>query len=83
MPFLDSNTIRPLYDVKDGGPPKGFECQFQGGHGYKCNHPDCIPCGRVTRTLPGMRAHQRIVHGVKPQTEFQFSDIIATKESQP
>ena len=82
MPFLDSQTIRPLYDVKDGGPPVGFRCQFRGGHSYDCGHPDCVPCARVTRTLAGMRSHQRIVHGIKLQQELCFDSVKATVDQQ-
>jgi hypothetical protein len=79
MPHLDSDTIRPLYDVHDGGPPKGFECKIclrQPAKFYGRAH------GRVTRTLAGMRTHQRIVHGIKQQEEFNFSGIQGNLEAE-
>lgn len=79
MPHLDSELIRPLYDVRDGGKPKGFRCMLsiccpkdQQG----CIHPHWY-CERVTRTLSGMRTHQRIVHGIKVQSEFNFNTVKA------
>jgi hypothetical protein len=39
-----------------------------------------IECFRVTRTLAGMRTHQRIVHGIKLQQGFQFERIEATTD---
>jgi len=78
MPFLDSPTIRPLYDVHDGGPPLGFRC-MQLSH--NCLPPDChSPCQRVTRTLRGMVQHQRMVHGIKQQQEFNFEAIEQSKQ---
>jgi hypothetical protein len=80
MPFLDSQTIRPLYDVHDGGPPVGYRCRLitnANGHLLKNGR-----CDRVTRTLNGMRSHQRIVHGIRLQQEFQFDRIQATTDQQ-
>ena len=59
---------RPLYDVHDGGPPVGYRCMecAKSCH-YRGNK--VIQEGRVTRTLAGMRTHQRIVHGIKLQQE--------------
>lgn len=34
----------------------------------------------ATRTLGGMRTHQRVVHVITQQQKFQFSDILSTKE---
>lgn len=89
MPHLDSSTIRPLYDVHDGGPPVGFRCRLSqhdisrnlDKRAFDLEH-DAVeyPCGRVTRTLAGMRTHQRIVHGIKLQQEFQFETVLPTRE---
>jgi hypothetical protein len=76
VPHLDSSTIRPLYDVHDGGPPVGFRCCLQD------NSPYTRLCNRVTRTLAGMRSHQRIVHGIKLQQEFQFEPVKALAHKQ-
>lgn len=90
MPHLDSSIIRPLYDVHDGGPPKGFQCQCSkhdtGGNLLKRAIDVKVgggewPCARVTRTLAGMRTHQRIVHGIKIQQEFQFEAVNPTIEA--
>jgi hypothetical protein len=80
MPFLDSHTIRPLYDVHDGGPPVGFRCCL-GGRGDSQTHKLWTACNRVTRTLAGMRTHQRIVHGIKQQQEFHFETVLPTREN--
>lgn len=82
--MLDSDIIRPLYDVHDGGPPKGFQCQLCSCGGLKgrtciltTNHNWCL---RVTRTYRGMVAHQRIVHGFKQQGELNFEEVRPTTE---
>lgn len=74
MPHLDSEYIRPLYDVHEGGKPKGFQCQLGSFEtsGFCC---------RVTRTLRGMIAHQRIVHGLRQQGVFDFETIQRTSDS--
>lgn len=79
MPFLDSPTIRPLYDVHDGGPPLGFRCMINQcqtstvtPNNENCSHGKC---GRVTRTLRGMVQHQRMIHGIKQQQEFNFESL--------
>jgi hypothetical protein len=84
MPFLDSATIRPLYDVHDGGPPKGFVCLAEPCITETLVYlkGNQIICGRVTRTLNGMRSHQRIVHGITSQQEFQFGSVQATTDQQ-
>jgi hypothetical protein len=91
-PFLDSPTIRPLYDVHDGGPPVGFRCMIfvseahavepSNGKRNRATTACDTNCARVTRTLAGMRAHQRIVHGIKQQQEFQFERIEAAEDQQ-
>jgi len=81
MPFLDSPTIRPLYDVRDGGPPVGFKCMLVFEPKRK-NDLYYVPCCRVTRTLAGMRTHQRIVHGIKPQQELNFDSVQAIADQQ-
>ena len=84
MPLLESQTIRPLYDVHTGGPPVGFRCMlFQGKTTAHWNgQSGSWPCARVTRTLAGMRTHQCIVHGIKLQQEFRFGSIEATTDQQ-
>jgi hypothetical protein len=73
MPFLDSPTVRPLYDHRAGGPPKAYQCRIRD---IRNMHSDL--CGRIVRTLNGMRAHQRIVHGIKQQQEFNFESVNPT-----
>ncbi len=87
MPFLDSPIIRPLYDVHAGGQPMGFRCMYS-KNDKEYNDPiktadmqvSLIECSRVTRTLAGMRTHQRIVHGIKQQQEFNFETVLPTRE---
>jgi len=65
MPFLDSPTIRPLYDVHNGGPPLGFRCKLDANQlDMSFIHVDKNGrhCAKVTRTLRGMVQHQRMVH---------------------
>lgn len=82
MPFLDSDLIRPLYDVHDGGPPRGYQCLVSCPCGqilvpkYDHVHGDCL---RVTRTLRGMISHQRIVHGITQQPEFNYFGVEPTR----
>jgi hypothetical protein len=79
MPFLDSATIRPLYDVYNGGPPVGYRCNLMDVRRRPAvRYGSC--CNRVTRTLNGMRSHQRIVHGIRLQQEFQFGSVQATTD---
>jgi hypothetical protein len=59
---VNSETIRCLIDALNGGPPRAFECLMSEGF-----------CGKVTRTLSGMKAHQRTVHKFVPQAEL-FKD---------
>ena len=89
MPHLESQTIRPLYDVHDGGPPVGFQCKLKpttleqyGTWTKKNGKCSRLSCNKVTRTLAGMRIHQRIVHGITLQQEFRFERIEATTDQQ-
>lgn len=66
---MNSKTVRWLVDVEAGGPPRAFECLLVTGLGYSSE----LVCGKVTRTLSGMRAHQRVVHAFQPQAEL-FSE---------
>ena len=73
-PFLDSTTIRPLYDVHEGGAPKAFLCvifchTIPNGWGY---------CNNVTRTYKGMIDHLRFKHGITLQEEIAFDEIKPT-----
>jgi hypothetical protein len=78
MPFLDSSIIRPLYDVRDGGPPVGFVCCFTPPKRKRYKKVWTPEVCKVTRTLAGMRTHQRIVHGIRQQQEFQFESVNPT-----
>lgn len=69
MTFLDSQVARALYDVHDGGKPRGYECKMVETQGYANRRS----CARVTRTWRGMVAHLRIVHRFKFQGEFDFA----------
>jgi len=83
MPFLDSPTIRPLYDVHNGGPPLGFRCKLDANQlDNVVYHVDKNGrhCAKVTRTLRGMVQHQRMVHGIKQQAEFNFETVLPTRE---
>ena len=80
-PFLDSPTIRPLYDVHNGGPPKGFRCEFGSWTNNTFHNQDGVKaCGRVTRTLSGMRTHQYRCHGIKQQLRLDFDSVKAIAE---
>lgn len=56
-----SESVRWLFDLAEGGSPKAFMCLLK---------VDGTSCGCVTRTLVGMRTHQRIVHQFKAQKEM-------------
>lgn len=78
MPFLDSKTIRPLYDVHDGGPPRAFLCMFYLNR--DCENCD-THCHAVTRTYKGMVDHLKFKHGISLQEEITFEEIRPTTES--
>ena len=79
-PHLDSDTIRPLYDVQDGGPPRGYECRIGSWTNSTFHDQTGVhSCARVTRTLRGMWTHQRIAHGIVPQPNLQFPDSKSLK----
>lgn len=79
-PFLDSPTIRPLYDVHDGGPPLGFRCQLHFTVDPWVKDFQVRDCAKVTRTLRGMVQHQRMIHGIRQQQEFDFETIAKSKQ---
>jgi hypothetical protein len=58
---VNQDTVRWLVDVENGGPPRAFECLLP-------NETGC--CGKITRTLSGMKAHQRTVHAFVPQADL-------------
>ena len=60
--MIGGQTIRWLYEVDENGKPLGG-----GPSAFKCL---IDTCGAVTRTLSGMRTHQRIVHRLKEQEEM-------------
>lgn len=66
MPFLDSPTIRPLYDVQEGGPPFAFRCML---------------CNLVTKKMGDMRQHQQKKHHITYQEEIHFEEITPTTTS--
>jgi protein involved in ribonucleotide reduction len=77
--FHDSELIHPLYDVHRGGPPRAFECQVEVSDPvavllgtYSSGGDVKYYCAKVTETLVGMRAHQRIVHGIVPQGKLDY-----------
>lgn len=83
MPFLDSKTIRPLYDVHDGGKPKAFLCMYVPAfiEVTHCLKPIKVsPCDAVTKTYKGMVDHLKFKHGIKLQEEITFEEIRATTE---
>ena len=82
MPFLDSENIRPLYDVHEGGAPQAFRCRFKIDPGCEgCDPPGrAIYCEDVTRTIMGMITHQRIVHKINQQESIQFPNLEARTE---
>lgn len=63
---MNSSTIRWLIDAENGGPPRAYECLLVTGLGYSSD----LVCGKVTRTLSGMRSHQRSVHSFEPQEKL-------------
>jgi hypothetical protein len=67
--MIHSDIIRFLFDPLTGGPPRAFECTLVTGLGYSSEKV----CGLVTRTLSGMRAHQRIVHDFTPQSKLPLT----------
>lgn len=74
MPFLDSKTIRPLYDVHEGGPPKAFLCVY-----LRFAMSESLHCNAVTKTYAGMIHHLRYKHGVVIQPEMAFEEIKPTE----
>lgn len=71
---MTSETIRWLVDAADGGPPRAFECKLADGK------PSGKACGAVTRTLRGMRSHQRSVHGFRAQKALFEVPVKQAKE---
>lgn len=73
--MIASETIRFLYDPLTGGPPRAFECKL-------C--PDAkvadtelhritrikVYSRTVTKSLRGMRVHQKLIHGFEPQAKL-------------
>lgn len=76
-PFLDSVTVRGLYDVQEGGHPYAFRCMLPA----KADSDNAI-CNTVTRTISGMITHHRIVHNMVAQGSIGFPDIKPTKEDE-
>lgn len=60
---MNSSTIRWLIDAENGGPPRAYECLIFVARKEK-------HCGAVTRTIRGMRSHQRSVHAFDPQPKL-------------
>lgn len=72
--FLNNDYARPLFDFEKGGPPSAFQCLCMKEHGYHCDHPDCTPCGKITRTERGMRMHLKTVHHWEEQPCLSSTD---------
>jgi hypothetical protein len=76
--MIQSDVMTYLYDPLTGGPPRAYECKLCSCGGVKGK--TCILatdhkwCRTVTRTLSGMRAHQRIVHGFIPQAKLPIKE---------
>lgn len=71
--MIQSETIRFLFDPLVGGPPRAFECRLDVDVEEECPCGGEQVCGKITKTLRGMRTHQLLVHGFKPQSEI-FSE---------
>lgn len=70
---MNSSTIRWLFDSENGGPPRAYECLLGDSRTSKPR-----TCGAVTRTIRGMRSHQRSVHSFEPQEKL-FSEPAGEK----
>ena len=65
-----TETIRWLFDLEVGGKPAAFLCLLYEHPFHKVTPGTFMSkggCGKVTRTLSGMKAHQKAVHGFKAQ----------------
>jgi hypothetical protein len=73
--MIQSDLMTFLYDPLTGGPPRAFECKLPADLKAGVPHEEFwgvyaaqwYPCGFVSRTLSGMRSHQRQVHSFVPQ----------------
>jgi hypothetical protein len=77
--MIQSETMRFLFDPLTGGPPRAYECKL-------C--PDAkisdVELGRitaikvyprtVTKSLRGMRMHQKLIHGFEPQGKLPIEE---------
>ena len=77
MPFLDSETMRPLYDVHEGGPPRAFLCVY-----LRYAISEAVHCNAVTRTYKGMVDHLKFKHKITLQEEMTFEEITPTTEKE-
>lgn len=82
---MTSSTIRWLVDAENGGPPRAYECllTMPGFTGNDYEDPEREVekhwvCGKVTRTLSGMRVHQKIIHFFEPQSNL-FREPVGEK----
>jgi len=67
--MVTSETITYLYDPLVSGPPRAYECKIE-TPAVRAGVKGTDTCGMVTRTLSGMRSHQRSVHGFVPQAKL-------------
>jgi len=69
-PFQDDGYKRALYNTVDGGAPSAWQCKIVVAFSKE---PFLIPitCDRITRTLNGMKMHQKKVHGFTEQEEIE------------
>lgn len=70
--FLENDYARPLFDLKDGGPPRAFLCliqvEWQNAKLHEIlGRSSMHRCGKITRTESGMRAHLKKVHNWEEQ----------------
>ena len=79
--MITSDLCRALFDLVDGGKPQAFKCIVRTAKGYPLSSGDLV-CGKIVRTLAGMRAHLRQVHGWKAQAMLFEKTALETSEAQ-
>lgn len=62
---MNSEVVRWLVDVENGELPRAFECLLQS---QRTSAPE--PCGKITRTITGMRCHLIRVHAFSAQDKL-------------
>jgi hypothetical protein len=71
--MIQSDIMTYLYDPLVGGPPRAYECKIE-TPAIRAGVRGSGICGAVTRTLSGMRSHQRSVHGFTPQAKLPIKE---------